>query len=390
MLDQDKAEVTMNAIVHLSMQMNNSAVGPFTPTSFETTPGAIAVNGLLYASLGVTLVSAMVAMLVKLWTREFDRGLRSMTDPKERAGEREKRFNALQRWHLHEIASSLPLILLVALMLFFAGLVTYTWLIERRIGIILLVIVSVGPAFYAVTTCIAIWHAYSPFPSPLSRLIILILNGIFRKNDPTTGAPKAPYLPIVKTPPPHMGRSYYSGDDDVLYRLIDTTSITPFNIPRMKAVMETLSSEHESRVFELWIFADRKSVLWKMFHQIDVDGSMALLAKYIADWDDGHGTTLLCHASAKGWVKDAQALLNHGAAIKGSTSSPFRSPLYYAAASQHKEVVTLLLEKDSHTEEIKVCLPYTSLNGLLTSKNLVALQRVCVVLPLLTILTGSI
>jgi hypothetical protein len=75
--------ITKEAIIHLSAQYNNSAIGKFTTSPFRPSIKDVAVNSLLLISLALNLVAAVFAMLIKQWNREFDRGLRLMTDPKD-------------------------------------------------------------------------------------------------------------------------------------------------------------------------------------------------------------------------------------------------------------------------------------------------------------------
>jgi hypothetical protein len=82
LLRDDPNDVMTAAIVHLSAQYNDSAIGRFETLPFKPTSKDIAVNTLLLISLALNLVAAVVAMLVKQWNREFDRGLSLITDPK--------------------------------------------------------------------------------------------------------------------------------------------------------------------------------------------------------------------------------------------------------------------------------------------------------------------
>jgi hypothetical protein len=82
LLRDDPNDVMRAAIVHLSAQYNDSAIGRFETSPFKPASKDIAVNTLLLISLALNLVAAVVAMLVKQWNREFDRGLGLITDPK--------------------------------------------------------------------------------------------------------------------------------------------------------------------------------------------------------------------------------------------------------------------------------------------------------------------
>jgi len=73
------------AIIHLSAQFSNSsAVGAFQSPPFQVAGNDVLVNVFLLTSLALNLVAVVVAMLVKQWNREFDRGIRLISDPKDR------------------------------------------------------------------------------------------------------------------------------------------------------------------------------------------------------------------------------------------------------------------------------------------------------------------
>ncbi|KAF8305526.1 hypothetical protein DL93DRAFT_2066205, partial [Clavulina sp. PMI_390] len=95
------------------------------------------VNQLWFASLAITIGSAIFAMLAKQWISEYTEGLAH--DPmhtskqrlKREARLREFRFAGLRDWYVPEIIGALPICLHVALLLFGVGLVDFFWLLER-------------------------------------------------------------------------------------------------------------------------------------------------------------------------------------------------------------------------------------------------------------------
>jgi hypothetical protein len=84
LLREDPNDTIKLAIIHLSAQYNRSAIGSFESPPFQATANDILVNSLLLTSLALNLVAVVVAMLVKQWNREFDRGIRLISDPKHR------------------------------------------------------------------------------------------------------------------------------------------------------------------------------------------------------------------------------------------------------------------------------------------------------------------
>ncbi|KIO28229.1 hypothetical protein M407DRAFT_72109, partial [Tulasnella calospora MUT 4182] len=89
---------------------------PFSPSSTS-----ILVNCLLYASLSCSLLAAVGAMMAKEWLQSFDRS--GQTGPLEEQGKfRQRKFDGFEQWHLEAVIKSLPNLLLLSVMLFFAGI----------------------------------------------------------------------------------------------------------------------------------------------------------------------------------------------------------------------------------------------------------------------------
>jgi hypothetical protein len=76
------------------------------------------------------LLAAFIAMLIKSWVREFDRGLRAMSLPEQRAKTREFRYLGLEHWKLPEMVAVLPLLIQISLLLFAIGLVLVPFLYQ--------------------------------------------------------------------------------------------------------------------------------------------------------------------------------------------------------------------------------------------------------------------
>jgi len=75
-LQPNSIDVTMDVLIHISQQLSNSTTPAFEPTAFQVSSNAAAVNMLFFLSLALVLTDAFLAMLVKGWLQEFDRGWR--------------------------------------------------------------------------------------------------------------------------------------------------------------------------------------------------------------------------------------------------------------------------------------------------------------------------
>jgi hypothetical protein len=151
--------------------MRNSTLGPFVPPPFTAPPSIITVNVLFFSSLGVILVAAFIAILVRSWIRELDRGLEAISDSKRRALVREYRNQGLLFWKLPQVIALLPILIYISLLLFSSGLVIFLLHIHKPSGMVAFAVFLCGAIFYVVTTTIATLDSSAPFRSPISRAL---------------------------------------------------------------------------------------------------------------------------------------------------------------------------------------------------------------------------
>jgi len=170
-LEQDPMDITQDVLIYQTQMMRNSSLGPYVPADFSPPEYIVVVNALFYASLGVMILAAFIAVLIKSWVWEFDRGLRAMSLLEQRAKTREFRYLGMERWKLPEMVAVLPLLIQLSLLRFSIGLVAFLFQISTPSFSITMVIFGVGVLYYAITTSISVFVASSPFHSPLSRTL---------------------------------------------------------------------------------------------------------------------------------------------------------------------------------------------------------------------------
>ena len=161
----------MDVLIHISQQLSNSTTPAFERMAFQVSSTASAVNMLLFVSLALVLIDAFLAMLVKGWLQEFDRGWRKFTVAHLRAQERERRLQELERWKLHELVALLPILIQGSLLLFCIGLLVLIFPLHLPSGILCSILLVSVVGFYGFTTYISIVNSYAPFSSPVSRLL---------------------------------------------------------------------------------------------------------------------------------------------------------------------------------------------------------------------------
>ena len=80
-LEIDSIDIIQDVLIYQTQMMRNSGLGPYVPPDFSPPEHIVTVNALFYASLGVMILATFIAMLIKSWVREFDRGLRVDVSP---------------------------------------------------------------------------------------------------------------------------------------------------------------------------------------------------------------------------------------------------------------------------------------------------------------------
>ena len=141
------------------------------PFNTDVPEWALRVNGLWFASLIISLATASIGMLVQSWLREYLAG--EWISPQEKLRARQYRHPAMDHWRVFQIAAALPLLLQVALGLFFIGLCFFTQAIDPRMGHTSLPLVVAWAFFFLIT-------AVAPLISPRCPFKILILKRIMK------------------------------------------------------------------------------------------------------------------------------------------------------------------------------------------------------------------
>ena len=153
-----------------------SMVNNFTPNVFD-----VQINVLYFISLTLALSVSSVCILGKQWIREYQKDI--AVSPFDAARVRQMRYDSLQRWKVPQIMAALPVLLLVALMLFFAGLLVQLWNIsDKTTAAAVLVIVAVIVLLVIFTTVVPAWvslrhdhSAFAPFRSSQAWVVLYIV-----------------------------------------------------------------------------------------------------------------------------------------------------------------------------------------------------------------------
>ncbi|KAL0573377.1 hypothetical protein V5O48_008574 [Marasmius crinis-equi] len=151
-LSDDPADTTITILNQISRQLDGQNITisdenpPFTPSS-----SVIRINTFWFLSLILSLVDALLGLMFKQWLREYRRPTNTQT-PEQWLALRCFRSESLEQWHVPSFLAALPIILEVALFLFFAGLLELLWTLHRIPFACAIAVTGAAVLFYIVTS----------------------------------------------------------------------------------------------------------------------------------------------------------------------------------------------------------------------------------------------
>jgi len=115
----------------------------------------------MYASLLISLLAAFIAMLGKQWLNRYLRNAGGSMI--ERCGDRQHKFDGLQKWPFHLFIESLPVMLQISLLLLACGLCRHMTSIDSTVASILITLTVLGVLFYLVIVIVGTSSYECPF-----------------------------------------------------------------------------------------------------------------------------------------------------------------------------------------------------------------------------------
>ncbi|CAG8452974.1 9391_t:CDS:2, partial [Acaulospora colombiana] len=190
LLEEDPTETTRNILLVISRQLANASHPAFEQAAFKIPHYAIVVNGLFFTSLSCALIASLLAVLALQWVANYDMGL-NMSSPRKRALQRHIRFRGVEKWKMPELIAGLPLLIFIALFLFFIGIADWLWHMNRGISSIVLGGIGIGSLLWPITNLISIVNVDAPFRTPVSKKLTGIMRQAMAWLQKTMIAPKS-------------------------------------------------------------------------------------------------------------------------------------------------------------------------------------------------------
>ncbi|KAK7693016.1 hypothetical protein QCA50_002581 [Cerrena zonata] len=179
-LQQQPEDTTNQILLQLSAQLAsltlsgnfvNSTIPMFTSPSFVPTRFSVLVNTLWLLSLVVALITASLGILVKQWLHELM--ARDTQDPCQQVKIRFFREVGVQRWQVFEIAAALPVLLQLALLLFFIGLSAFLHNLNLVVAWVVTGVMIIWLVFYVFMTIAPVFSSQCPYKTPILKGLLL-------------------------------------------------------------------------------------------------------------------------------------------------------------------------------------------------------------------------
>ncbi|KAK7689221.1 hypothetical protein QCA50_007912 [Cerrena zonata] len=175
-LQQQPEDTTSQILLQLSAQLAsltlsgsfvNSTIPVFTTPSFVPARFSVLINTLWLLSLVFALITASLGILVKQWLHELM--ARDTQDPRQQVKIRFFREVGVQRWQVFEIAAALPLLLQLALLLFFVGLSAFFHDLNSVVTWVVTGVMILWLSFYLFTTFAPAFSSQCPYKTPMLK-----------------------------------------------------------------------------------------------------------------------------------------------------------------------------------------------------------------------------
>ncbi|KAG7094452.1 hypothetical protein E1B28_008048 [Marasmius oreades] len=154
-LQADPADTTVALLSQIAHQMSSGgqsqSLPPPPPLPFTPSPSVVRINTFWFLSLTLALVDALFGLLCKQWVREQQRKIIART-PGQALTLRWLRLQSFERWHVPKILACLPILLEIALFLFFAGLLELLYIRNQILFAFTFTVIGIAVVFYLTTT----------------------------------------------------------------------------------------------------------------------------------------------------------------------------------------------------------------------------------------------
>jgi hypothetical protein len=176
-LQQDPNVTTQSILTQISQQLSNNgtipshAANPSIQTSFSPPTSVIFINSVWFLSLVLSLTCALLATLLQQWARRYLQIVQQKYAPLHHARIHEYFSRGAGKFGIFGFVEVLPLLLLVSVFLFFAGLVVFAFRGNHIVAYFTLAIVGFCTLSYITLTLLPFFFHDCPYQTPLTSVL---------------------------------------------------------------------------------------------------------------------------------------------------------------------------------------------------------------------------
>ncbi|KAH9847088.1 hypothetical protein C2E23DRAFT_890292 [Lenzites betulinus] len=178
---------TVQALERISLQLHSFSIsypfvnstqpgGPVLRDVQSGTPvvarSAVWLNILWFSGLILSLTSALIGIVAKQWLSEYSAVSGSSRD---KARTRQYRAANLVKWHVGDIILLIPVLLVLSLAFFLAGLLVLLWTLHPSVAIVASVLIAIAAVFTLVVGILPVFSVSCAYLSPQSRALYSII-----------------------------------------------------------------------------------------------------------------------------------------------------------------------------------------------------------------------
>lgn len=175
-LKEDPQDTTNDLLRQLLAQTAGRSLPP--ATEFKKSAFSIRINILWFCSLVFSLFAASFGILAKQWLQSYTDSV--VSSPRESARVRQFRHHGLVKWHIPQVIALLPILVQVALALFFIGLIDLLRTLDIILAGVLSTFIVLSLLFVVVTTFTPSFSQDCPHKSAQSLAVYRITQWMLR------------------------------------------------------------------------------------------------------------------------------------------------------------------------------------------------------------------
>ncbi|KAF5318432.1 hypothetical protein D9619_010906 [Psilocybe cf. subviscida] len=161
-LQPDPNDAIIGILAHIAERLDNPSINGSVPASpmvstanFAPSHSDITINIFWFISLVLSLSAALIGIITLQWLREHQR-YDSALQPRETLAILHMRLDSLKRWYVPQIFAGLPLLLQSALVLFFAGMIEFMFVLRPEVAVPVTLTICIPLVFLIATTILPI------------------------------------------------------------------------------------------------------------------------------------------------------------------------------------------------------------------------------------------